>query len=46
MRYFELFDSNLTLLQSATNLRFVGTFQPQFNRFFDHRFRVQAFRLG
>jgi hypothetical protein len=42
MRYFELFDSNLTLLQSATNLRFVGTFQPQFNRFFDHRFR--AFR--
>ena len=38
MRHFEFFDRDLTLPQSATNLRFVGAFQPQFNRFFNHRF--------
>ena len=40
MRHGKLFDRNFALLQSTTNLLFIGAFQPQLNRFFDHRFRV------
>ena len=40
MRHGKLFDRNFALLQSTTNLIFIGAFQPQLNRFFDHRFRV------
>src|SRR5207249_1017581 len=40
MRHGKLFDRNFALLQSMTNLIFIGAFQPQLNCFFDHRFRV------
>ena len=40
MRHGKLFDRNFALLRSTTNLIFIGAFQPQLNRFFDHRFRV------
>ena len=40
MRHGKLFDRNFALLQSTTNLIFIGAFQPQLNRFFDYRFRV------
>jgi hypothetical protein len=40
MRHGKLFDRDFTLLQSTTNLIFIGTFQPQLDRFFDHCFRV------
>jgi hypothetical protein len=36
----ELFDGDFALIQPSTNFRFIGTFQPQFHRFFDHFFSV------
>jgi hypothetical protein len=40
MRHFKLFDSNFSFVQPATNLRFVGAFQPKFDCFLNHLFRV------
>lgn len=40
MRYFKLFDGNFTFVQSATNLRLVRAFQPEFDCFFDHFLRM------
>jgi len=36
----ELFDGDFALVQPSTNFRFIGTFQPQLHRFFDHFFSV------
>jgi len=40
MRHFKLFDSNFSFVQPPTNLRFVGAFQPKFDCFLNHLFRV------
>ena len=40
MRYFKLFDGNLAFVQPATNLGFIGAFQPEFDRFLDHFFSM------
>ncbi len=40
MRHFKLFNSNFAFVQPATNLRFIGTLEPEFDRFLDHFFGV------